>query len=381
MKKKIVMLLLALTVLGLGAGCNKDKDSQEKTEQTQETADSQEKSLTNEEGKVVAVDLDNLDEYMTLGQYQNLEVEEASKTQIQDEDVDTYIKRQMAFNYDPVELTEDRAVQEYDTVNIDYTGYKDGEAFEGGTDQGYDLLIGSGNFIEGFEEGLIGHNKGEEVTLDLTFPENYSSADLAGQAVQFVVKINKISEPAPLTDEWASENTDFKTAEEYRANQKELLQQQADNEYESQVKSDLFQLVMETTEVKEYPQELLEETRADLKSQLDNMYSASYGMTMDEYLESQGASKEDADQTIDETAKSYLKQNMVTQAILNAEKKEYTEEDYQEELEKFAVLSGFSDGASMEAMYSDVTVLKDNVLWNAATDIIMSTANIKEGQE
>lgn len=77
MKKKIVMLLLALTVLGLGAGCNKDKDSQEKTEQTQETADSQEKSLTNEEGKVVAVDLDNLDEYMTLGQYQNLEVEEA----------------------------------------------------------------------------------------------------------------------------------------------------------------------------------------------------------------------------------------------------------------------------------------------------------------
>ena len=381
MKKKIVMLLLALTVLGLGAGCNKDKDSQEKTEQTQEAADSQEKSLTNEEGKVVAVDLDNLDEYMTLGQYQNLEVEEASKTQIQDEDVDTYIKRQMAFNYDPVELTEDRAVQEYDTVNIDYTGYKDGEAFEGGTDQGYDLLIGSGNFIEGFEEGLIGHNKGEEVTLDLTFPENYSSADLAGQAVQFVVKINKISEPAPLTDEWSSENTDFKTAEEYRANQKELLQQQADNEYESQVKSDLFQLVMETTEVKEYPQELLEETRADLKSQLDNMYSASYGMTMDEYLESQGASKEDADQTIDETAKSYLKQNMVTQAILNAEKKEYTEEDYQEELEKFAVLSGFSDGASMEAMYSDVTVLKDNVLWNAATDIIMSTANIKEGQE
>ncbi|HIZ66335.1 MAG TPA: trigger factor, partial [Candidatus Blautia pullicola] len=179
----------------------------------------------------------------------------------------------------------------------------------------------------------------------------------------------------------ASENTDFKTAEEYRANQKELLQQQADNEYESQVKSDLFQLVMETTEVKEYPQELLEETRADLKSQLDNMYSASYGMTMDEYLESQGASKEDADQTIDETAKSYLKQNMVTQAILNAAKKEYTEEDYQEELEKFAVLSGFSDGASMEAMYSDVTVLKDNVLWNAATDIIMSTANIKEGQE
>ena len=84
---------------------------------------------------------------------------------------------------------------------------------------------------------------------------------------------------------------------------------------------------METTEVKEYTQELLEETRADLKSQLYNMYSASYGMTMDEYLESQGASKEDADQTIDETAKSYLKQNMVTQAILNAEKKEYTEED------------------------------------------------------
>lgn len=378
MKKKIVILLLALTVLSLGTGCDKKEDSKEKTEQTEQT---QEKSLTNEDGKVVAVDLDDLDGYMTLGEYKNLEVEEAPKTQVQDADVDTYIKRQMAFNYDPVEVTQDRAVQEYDTVNIDYTGYKDGEAFDGGSDQGYDLIIGSGSFIDGFEDGLIGHKKGEEVTLDLTFPENYSNADLAGQAVQFVVKINKISEPAPLTDEWAAENTDFKTAQEYKADQKAQLQEQSDNEYESQVKSDLFQMVMETTEVKEYPQELLDEKRESLISQMDDMYKASYGMTMEEYLKTQGISQEEVDQTIDETAKSYLKQNMVTQAILNAEGKEYTEKEYQEELEKYAVLSGFSDGASMEAMYSDITVLRDNVLWNAASDIIMSTATIKETQE
>ena len=328
------------------------------------------------------MDVDNLEDYVRLGEYQNLTVEEEPKAEVTEEDVDSYIERQLINNYDPVEVTEDRAVQENDTVNIDYAGYLDGEAFDGGTAQDQDLLIGSGSFIDGFEDGLIGHKKGETVSLDLTFPEDYSpNPDLAGQAVVFEVTINSISEPAALTDEWAAANTDYATAEEFRNAQKELLIQQADSDYESQVKSDLFQQVMDNSEVKDYPEEELEELKADIESQMDQMYQAYYGMSLDDALEAQGISKEEAEQSYDETAKSYMSQYLLTQAILDAEGITLTEADYEKALDEFAVLSGFSDGDEIEGNYSDKNVLKRNVLWNVACDEIMSTATVTETAE
>ena len=379
MKKKIITLFLSVCVLGLAAGCSDEEENQDRENTAQET---EEESIVNEDGLVVAVDVDNLEDYVRLGEYQNLTVEEEPKAEVTEEDVDSYIERQLINNYDPVEVTEDRAVQENDTVNIDYAGYLDGEAFDGGTAQDQDLLIGSGSFIDGFEDGLIGHKKGETVSLDLTFPEDYSpNPDLAGQAVVFEVTINSISEPAALTDEWAAANTDYATAEEFRNAQKELLIQQAGSDYESQVKSDLFQQVMDNSEVKDYPEEELEELKADIESQMDQMYQAYYGMTLDEALEAQGISKEEAEQSYDETAKSYMSQYLLTQAILDAEGITLTEADYEKALDEFAVLSGFSDGDEIEGNYSDKNVLKRNVLWNVACDEIMSTATVTETAE
>lgn len=379
MKKKIITLFLSVCVLGLAAGCSDKEENQDRENTAQET---EEESIVNEDGLVVAVDVDNLEDYVTLGEYQNLTVEEEPKAEVTEEDVDSYIERQLINNYDPVEVTEDRAVQENDTVNIDYAGYLDGEAFDGGTAQDQDLLIGSGSFIDGFEDGMIGHKKGETVSLDLTFPEDYSpNPDLAGQAVVFEVTINSISEPAALTDEWAAANTDYATAEEFRNAQKELLIQQADSDYESQVKSDLFQQVMDNSEVKDYPEEELEELKADIESQMDQMYQAYYGMSLDDALEAQGISKEEAEQSYDETAKSYMSQYLLTQAILDAEGITLTEADYEKALDEFAVLSGFSDGDEIEGNYSDKNVLKRNVLWNVACDEIMSTATVTETAE
>ena len=379
MKKKIITLFLSVCVLGLAAGCSDKEKNQDRENTAQET---EEESIVNEDGLVVAVDVDNLEDYVMLGEYQNLTVEEEPKAEVTEEDVDSYIERQLINNYDPVEVTEDRAVQENDTVNIDYAGYLDGEAFDGGTAQDQDLLIGSGSFIDGFEDGLIGHKKGETVSLDLTFPEDYSpNPDLAGQAVVFEVTINSISEPAALTDEWAAANTDYATAEEFRNAQKELLIQQADSDYESQVKSDLFQQVMDNSEVKDYPEEELEELKADIESQMDQMYQAYYGMSLDDALEAQGISKEEAEQSYDETAKSYMSQYLLTQAILDAEGITLTEADYEKALDEFAVLSGFSDGDEIEGNYSDKNVLKRNVLWNVACDEIMSTATVTETAE
>ncbi len=378
MRKKIVLLLLSVSMLGFGAGCS-DKEATDKENTENVVQEAEEESVVNSEGLVVAVDTENLENYMTLGEYRNLTVEESPVEETTDEDVDEYIERQMTDNYSPVEVTEDRPVQENDTVNIDYAGYQDGEAFDGGTAQDQDLRIGSGRYIEGFEEGLIGHKKGETVTLNLTFPEDYDpNPDLAGQPVVFEVTINSISQPPALTDDWAAENTDYDTAQEYWDAQKEALIQERTNEYESQVKSDLFQQVMESSQIKDYPEDALEELKTDIETQMDQMYTTMYGMSLEEALEAQGVSAEEAEQSIDESAKSYLSQYMVTQAILDAEGVSLTEEDYEKALDDFAKLSGFENGEAIKSMYSDAGVLKGNVLWNVACDKIMETAVITE---
>ena len=375
MKKKIAVLLLSMSMLCFVAGCS----DREETDTENAVQEAEEESVVNSEGLVVAVDVDDLENYITLGEYQNLTVEESPVEETTDEDVDAYIERQMIGNYSPVEVTEDRPVQENDTVNIDYAGYQDGEAFDGGTAQDQNLRIGSGSYIEGFEDGLIGHRKGETVTLNLTFPEDYEpNPDLAGQPVVFEVTINSISEPPTLTDEWAADNTDYDTAQEYWDAQKEALIQERANEYESQVKSDLFQQVMENSQIKDYPEDILNDLKSDIETQMDQMYTSMYGMSLDEALEAQGISTEEAEQSIDETAKSYLSQYMLTQAILDAEGISLTEADYEKALDDFAKLSGFENSEEIESMYSDATVLKGNVLWNVACDKLMETATITE---
>ena len=375
MRKKIVTLLFAAGVLCFAAGCS-EKEENDNTENTAQEAE--EESVVNDEGLVVAVDVDNLEDYVTLGQYQNLTVEEAPVSEVTEEDVDSYIERQLVYNYAPVEVNEDRAVQENDTVNIDYVGYLDGEAFDGGTAQGEDLLIGSDSYIDGFEDGLIGHKKGETVSLNLTFPEEYSNADLAGQAVVFEVTINSISQPPELTDTWAASNTDYDTVEDYRNAQKESLEQEAENEYESQVKSDLFQQVMNNSQIKDYPEEELDELKSSMETQMDQAYTAAYGMGFYETLEAQGISKDEASKNVESMAESYMAQYLVTQAVLDAEGVSLTEADYEKALDDFAKLSGFQSGEEIESNYGDIQILKNNVLWNVACDKIMETATITE---
>lgn len=371
MKKRLAIILLALGVLGMFTGCNKDKENK-KEESRQEV------SLVNEKGLVVAADVENIEDYVKLGEYQNLEISEAPKQEVTEEVLENNIHYLLLKKYKPVEVTEDRAVQQDDTVNIDYTGYMDGEAFEGGADTGADLLIGSGQFISGFEDGLVGHKKGEEVTLDLTFPDPYEmNPDLSGKAVQFKVKINKISAAPELTDAWVAENTEFKTVDEFKKDQKKLIQTSLDIDYEGKVKADLFALVVENSEILKYPEKLMEETKVTVKEQLDSMYQMQAGITFDDYVKSQGLSEEDVDKGLEDSAKQYLTQNLIVQALMDAEGMEFTEKEYEKEKEAYAVSSGFPDVATME-QYASPEQIKDNVLWNAVCEKIQKTATIKE---
>ena len=166
---------------------------------------------------------------MTLGDYKGIEVTK-TPVEVSDEEVDAAIlsERESHTTYDDV----DRAVQDTDKVNIDYVGTKDGVAFDGGTAQGQELVIGSNQFIDGFESGLIGAKKGDEVTLDLTFPESYGNADLAGQAVVFKVTVNNVQEKnMPELDEaFVQEVSEFKTVDEYKESKKQSLLEQKEGQ-------------------------------------------------------------------------------------------------------------------------------------------------------
>ena len=374
MKKKLAILLLAIGILGMAAGCGKDKEESKKTEDSKQA----EESLTNEEGHVVAVDVENIEDYVKLGEYKNLEVSEQPKPEVTEEVLENNIHYLLLNNYKPVEVTEDRAVQQDDTVNIDYTGYMDGKEFEGGADTGADLRIGSGGFIAGFEDGLVGHKKGEEVTLDLTFPDPYKmNPDFSGKAVQFKVKINKISAPPTLSDEWVAANTDFKTVEEFRNAQKEAIQTSLDSDYDTKVKSDLFALVVKNSEIIKYPEDLMKKAKVKVREQLDMMYQSQAGITLDDYIKQQGITEKETEKALEESAQQYLTQNLIVQAILEKEGVEFTEEEYTKEKEEYAISAGFPDVATMES-YADAKTIKENVLWEAACEIIQSTATITE---
>ena len=157
-----------------------------------------------------------------------------------------------------------------------------------------------------------------------------------------------------------------------------MMQKSIDLEYEGQVKSDLFAMVVEATEFKEYPEALLEQGKKDVRNRMDQMYQAQFQITLDEYIKQQEISDEEVEKVLTESAQTYLQQNLIVQAIFNAEGIELSEEDYTAEEAKFAELNGFPDAETMKMYYGDLNVLKDSVLWNKACDVIMGTATVTE---
>ena len=192
MKKMTAVLLAAVMAFSLAACGGEDTDGTTAAE-TEESSSTDETEAAAEEPEYFsAFNLDNLSDYVQLGEYKGIEVT-AQDTTVTDEDVETELQSQVE-NATPIyeEITEG-TVADGDVVNIDYEGTLDGVAFDGGTDTDFNLTIGSGQFIDGFEDGLIGKNIGDTVELNLTFPEDYTvNSDLAGQDVVFTVTINYV---------------------------------------------------------------------------------------------------------------------------------------------------------------------------------------------
>lgn len=308
MKKYVRLTLCCAAAVMLASGCGKKSDTVEETT----TAASETQAEITDKGEVT-----------NLGQYKGVEVTKQDTT-VTEADLDQRIASILKANPEVTEIT-DRPAQKGDTVNIDYVGMKDGEAFDGGTAEGYDLELGSGVFIDGFEDGLIGANTGEERSLNLTFPEDYANADLAGQAVVFDVTVNKIEEKknAILDDAFVQRVSDFSTVDEFRADTMATLQDEKEQDAEQQIKNDAFQAAVDNSEYS------LNEAAVEQEynSQVDSYETsfANYGMTIASYAEMLGQTEDEFKETLRKAAETGIKQQLLIQAI--AEKEGLTIED------------------------------------------------------
>lgn len=383
MKKKICMLVLALCMTASFTACGskedtkssaeaKNEDTKEdvKEEETQERKEDSEE--VTEDTRIVSVAADEMEKYIKLGEYKGLDVQEDVQ-EVTDADVETQIETNLSQN--PVEVTDENAeVKEGDVVNIDYEGKKDGVAFEGGTAEGFDLTIGSGSFIDGFEDGLIGAKKGEIRNLNLTFPENYQEEDLAGQDVVFTVKINAIKTTPELTEEWVKENTEYDSVEKYKEGVRKDLEETNSETAKNTALSNAWTTVMDSSEVVKYPQEDVDKA---MKLFDDNLkeYAQQQNMEPEEFLETQGMTQEQFDEQSKEYAEYTVKQNLIVQAIMDAEKMTLVDERSEEAKKELAANYSVDDISALAEEFGQETV-NQSIALTRVTDFILDNAKV-----
>ncbi len=269
-----------------------------------------------------------------LGKYKGVKIDKI-ETEVTDEDIDKEIKREQESNARTITVT-DRSVKDGDTAVIDFEGFKDGEAFEGGKGENYPLVIGSGSFIPGFEEQLIGKNTGDEVEVNVTFPEDYNAKDLAGQPALFKVKINEIKEKElpELDDEFASEVSEFDTMDEYRADVKKNLAEKKEKEAKEKKEDAVIEAIIKDSKM-EIPDAMIETSTENMVNDYARRLQ-SQGLSLEQYFMFTGLDLEKFKEQMRPGAQKRIESRLVLEAIVAAENFEVTDEEYEKELERIA---------------------------------------------
>ena len=383
MKKRAIMISMLLVMALSVTGCSqktatKDKDT--KTEETAKTDDAEETESddtedTSEDTPTTAELMAGIDveKCVTLGDYKGVTVEKTIQS-VTDEDVQNEIDNALA-NY-PVEV--DQAAKEGDTVNIDYVGKIDGEEFDGGSDQGADLKLGSGKFIDGFEDGLIGAKKGETRTLNLTFPEDYTQ-DLAGKAVEFTVTVNAVKEPlSEPTDQWVADNIEgYDNIADYKAGIRSEQEESNEQTAENQVRYAAWTQVIDNCTINEYPETLVEVGKKLYEQQVET-YAKYAGMELDAYIESSGLTQEEYQSNMEEYGKNVAAQALVCQAICDKEGFAIGDEDYQKALQDMLTESGCTEDELIQTYGQDN--VEQSIMLNRVSNLILENANVTEVQ-
>lgn len=339
MKKKLAWIcmagVMAMSVSACGGKSGQDAQETAQTVEEGETGAKTEEAVSGEsaaetekisdrEDYVGIEDLD-IDEYITLTDYQNMKVS-AFKPVVDDAAITEYIDRELL-----VGRITDRAVEEGDVTDIDFVGKKDGVAFDGGTASGYKLTIGSGGFIEGFEDGLIGVMPGETVDLNLTFPDPYqNNPDLAGQEVVFTVTVNGIEGSAKYEtvtpEELEMLGLPYKSKEEVWEAGRQAAEDNAEETFVANAKSMIVQKLVGESTMKSVPEYLVEEEVQSYNLYMESV-AAMYGMDLDSFVSAaSGLTREQYDSQAQEMCTEIVKQYLVMEAVARAEGIELTDE-------------------------------------------------------
>ena len=268
-----------------------------------------------------------------LGKYKGVKIDKID-TEVTDEEVDAYIEKERENSARSVAV--DRPVQDKDETVIDFEGFVDGVAFEGGKGENYPLTIGSGAFIPGFEEQLIGAKKGEEVEVKVTFPEDYHADELKGKEAVFKCKVNEIKEKElpELDDEFAAEVSEYETFAEYKEATKKNLQVKKENDAKDKKEDAVIEAIVAASEIN-IPDAMLETQKRQMVSDFTQRIQ-SQGLSMEQYMQFTGLTPETLLEQIAPQAEKRIKSRLVLENIVKAEKFEVTEEDYENELKRMA---------------------------------------------
>ena len=307
-----------------------------------------------------------------LGQYEGVEVPFKEQV-VTDEDVDAEIERMRKRNAS-LEEVEDRPAQEGDTVTIDYEGFKDGVAFEGGKGEGYNLKLGSKSFIPGFEEQVAGHNVGEEFTIEVKFPEDYHAEDLKGADAAFNVKIHAIkTEVVPeLDDEFAKDVSEFDTLEELKADVRAKQQERADKDNKAGFENETVRAVCDNCEI-DIPDSMVqnevEQMADDQAARMSNQ-----GIALDMYLQYVGQSMDDFKKSLEPMARVRVKSSLVIEKITEKINPEVTDEDYNEELAQIANTYKIDVEEVKKSIGEDSAFIKDSIRARKTVEYLASKA-------
>ena len=312
---------------------------------------------------------------VTLGEYKGVEVEKAD-AEVTDADVEAELKRVQDQNSRLVTV-EDRPVADGDQTVIDFEGFVDGEAFEGGKGEDYPLTIGSHSFIDNFEEQLIGKNIGDECEVNVTFPENYQAKELAGKPALFKVKIKeiKVKELPELDDEFAGEVSEFETLEDYKKDVKAKLSETKGRQAATENENRVVAKVVENASM-DIPEPMIEtETRNMLNDYAYRMQSQ--GLAFDQYLKYTGMTAEQFQEQLKPQAEQRIRTRLVMEAVVKAENIEPDDEAVEREINNMAANYKMeADQVKAQLGETGLKQLKEDLAVQEAIDFVVAEAKL-----
>ena len=301
---------------------------------------------------------------VTLGEYKGIEVDKID-VEVTDQDVEEELKNVQKQNSRKIPV-EDRAAKLDDEVTIDFEGFVDGEAFEGGKGENYQLTLGSHSFIDTFEDQIVDKKIGEEFDVNVTFPEDYQAEDLAGKPALFKCKLNGIKETElpELDDEFASEVSEFDTLDEYKEDIKATLKAKKENAAKNTKEGLVIDKIIENASM-DIPDPMLETTKEQMLNEFAQQISYQ-GLSIDQYFQFTGMDKEKFLETATPEAERRIKSRLVLEAIAKAEDIQISEDELNEELKKmadtyqmdFEQLTGLIGDAEKDSIKQDIAVQK-----------------------